>query len=153
MRKPLTVNIAGSMHSVMHDVAVGAMAERGFTVRDYRTDSPFSFGLSPPWTFDKLVVAHGDAAACMAYELDRFASAHCDVTLLLLDGARYGRSSHWEAGIAAASGRKVVVLACDGIEPEPVYCGAHAIVGDIPALLAVLDRIAGGDDLATARPA
>jgi hypothetical protein len=136
------VNLRKLTH--MHGPAVEAMAERGFVVRDYRADSgAFRLTLQPPWDLGKFAGASQSFEALAAYERDMRAAANCDVTLLLLDAVRKGRSSHWESGAAAHAGKKVILFVCPDATPAPetVYAGT-TIVNNIPDLLTALDAIA-----------
>jgi hypothetical protein len=80
-----------------------------------------------------------------AFERNRDACARCDVTVLAIDPARAGRSSHVEAGIAIQAGKKVILFIGGGggvPRPEVAYAAAHAIVNNTADLLGALDAIA-----------
>jgi hypothetical protein len=141
----LTVNFAYAVASATWVTPVIDATGQKHTVRNFLVNNIFRW---PPPSPQQHVRAfrslHKLEDVRATFARNRHACATCDVTVMAIDPARAGRSSHLEGGIAVASGKKLVIYVGGGGTPRPevAYAAAHAIVNNVPDLLKTLDAIA-----------
>jgi|SRR5262249_25608822 len=138
------VAIIGSFGDVRHVPAVAALrAVPRTTVLDYRDgNAPLDLAIDRhDWSIERFIGAHNAPKVRARFEIDRAAIETADAVVVLVSPAHSGRSSHWEAGYAAALGKPVIGYVDTGTQPETAYRWMHAVVSDIPSLLKALDEI------------
>lgn len=136
----MRIYVASSWRNAYQQEVVKVLRECGHQVYDFRNPEPGNTGfhwseIDPEWkAWDPQLFRQAlrNPIAADGFDRDMRALTDCEVCVLVLP---CGRSAHLEAGIAAGSGKSVIIFIPEPSEPELMYSACRKIVVDTHELV------------------